>query len=913
MAIDLLDVIRNDSAIKSGGFTGAIFLTFSLNLTFFEQILAPALDQAGCSNVLILADPDGYQQALQMGINSIDGVGLRYVCVPVPRTGQGLQHAKMLFMVGKNRGRLLVGSGNLTFHGYGRNLEMYSHFEYSTADSSSNITPFLQAWELIQKLAGDSEFSKSACQQIDKIQENVLWLKNVDTGDPILWHNYERSLLDQLAEWRNTQGLTGPAKKISAISPYYDHDLSAIKRLAKDTSPAKLQIHLDPGLTNLDGKQATQTWKGWSPKINAFSIGAGGNETVNRHVHAKAIIGQENNGVWCITGSANLSYAALLADWQSGGNLELVTFLWDENPKAFDYLLNDPMVQVLPIELANITITETEPSERTTEPSAGIYLVDLYLHGDQIEGQLSRPLTDSRKDAQLYLQRENIHIAVHFLDDLHFQAHLEDSAKEAELARLEIQNIQTPYRWIDYPEILAQYGARGYQIRVKGKIETLLGAEKLFTELLNFLWGRVEAGEDRDEDPRVMRRHSHRNNPNNKGSYNGPLPPGSEAFITDEVLVQTLHLGMEHHLPYDRSLLSLQDLLSIVLLRLTTPTQTTSSKLDSSASELTSESQTIHEAEKIDILKRLRDYLIFYCKRYSSRLTNEEFLRSLSPEVLFQNHYTLGRVLIEFANKTRDKNVFNQKDLSQCFWLVWAPLTTPRILDSSHFRSTLEILLREYGKDVVQTAWKKTGMANLSVVILSEAMRQPPSWRAGIWDRQSVGHFALAQEWIIQAKRLLGENAFLESGLIDTTNVFGIPDIAALYGNTSFNAAYLEYVRSTFEKIENYRLPLEEKYSLLIELSELDNSQQMDAAKRNELLEKISAQGLGTDLEKYETKRVPILSANESEDVIYCPKCAGRQTTIAQQSIARGALTLCSNSRDAWIYLISTLPDQIAF
>src|SRR5688572_5224771 len=132
MAIDLLNVIRDDSAVKSDGFTGAIFLTYSLNLTFFEQLLAPALDQAGCANVLILTDPDGYQQALEMGASSIQTAGLRYVCTPLLRKGTGIQHAKMLFMAGPNRGRLLIGSGNLTFHGFGRNLEIYSRFDYDT-------------------------------------------------------------------------------------------------------------------------------------------------------------------------------------------------------------------------------------------------------------------------------------------------------------------------------------------------------------------------------------------------------------------------------------------------------------------------------------------------------------------------------------------------------------------------------------------------------------------------------------------------------------------------------------------------------------------------------------------------------------------------------------------------------------
>jgi len=59
MTVDLRKIISEGSALRSGGFTGAVFLTYTLNLVFYEQMIAPVLDQAGCANVLILADPDG--------------------------------------------------------------------------------------------------------------------------------------------------------------------------------------------------------------------------------------------------------------------------------------------------------------------------------------------------------------------------------------------------------------------------------------------------------------------------------------------------------------------------------------------------------------------------------------------------------------------------------------------------------------------------------------------------------------------------------------------------------------------------------------------------------------------------------------------------------------------------------------
>ena len=177
MTINLRKVIGDDSAIKSGGFTGAVFLTYTLNLTFFEQMIAPMLDQAGCANVLILADPDGYSGALEIGVKTISGAGLRYVCTPVMRTGRGVQHAKLLLMAGPKRGRLLVGSGNLTLHGFGRNLELYSYFECDPANSQpEEYYVFTEVWRLIQKIAAENELPLAARYQIKAVNENAAWL-----------------------------------------------------------------------------------------------------------------------------------------------------------------------------------------------------------------------------------------------------------------------------------------------------------------------------------------------------------------------------------------------------------------------------------------------------------------------------------------------------------------------------------------------------------------------------------------------------------------------------------------------------------------------------------------------------------------------------------------------------------------
>jgi hypothetical protein len=184
MAVDLRSVISDDRAIKTGGFSGAIFLSYSLNLAFYEQIIAPALDQAGCSNALILVDPDGYNAALEMGAKRIGGAGLRYVVTPIIRRRGGIQHVKLLLMAGPRYGRLLVGSGNLTLHGFSRNLELFSHFEFIYGESSEHERyPFAQAWGLVERLELEGQLPTTAQTQITALRENAPWMSS-DSREP---------------------------------------------------------------------------------------------------------------------------------------------------------------------------------------------------------------------------------------------------------------------------------------------------------------------------------------------------------------------------------------------------------------------------------------------------------------------------------------------------------------------------------------------------------------------------------------------------------------------------------------------------------------------------------------------------------------------------------------------------------
>jgi hypothetical protein len=685
--------------------------------------------------------------------------------------------------------------------------------------------------------------------------------------------------------------------------------LSALKQIVTDTTPAQLEIHLDPGLTNLDGARATQAWNTAEPALKTTAIGASEHQDSLRHVHAKAIIGEEENGSWCVSGSANLSQSALLSSWRSGGNLELVTFNWSRNPKEFNYLLTDEMVRIWTIDLSNIVASEKEPSERETQVQAEIFLTDLTVQGQKIEGRISRPLPFEIQDVRLHLQRKNRDVPVTFQDETTFSGSSDAPIVEAEFARLEAENFLTPYRWIDQPSVLARYGARTYHVQIKGKIETLIGAEKLFQELMNFLWERVEPESVKDESEIHLKRKSrHRNEDDDENAANNTPAPGPEAFITEEELVRSLQLRIDLHHPYDRSLASLQDLLSLVLLRLTTVTQPASIE-DQDGRNEDEEQKKQAEQEKLqnNIIERLRNYLISYCGRYANRLTDQEFIRKIPPEVIFQNQYTLGRVLLEFASKASTN--FTADDLFKCFWMIWAPLAWPEVIRRTG-TPALKTLLQEFQVDRVQASWREANMPSLVTVMFDEVLGAPPSWRAGLWDKNKVNNFVVANEWIMRIKKLIGETAFT-AGAQDFSDIFGSMSVQDLVSGVKISASQLDYLQRNFASIERYLPPVEEKFSLLIELSKQDKEKIKDIDRIRELGDQICAQGLEKELALYRSNPRPIMRANKDEGILYCPRCGAELTTVAENTILKGNLALCPSMTDAWVYWVSEAPNTI--
>ena len=904
MTINLLDLIGDDKAAKNGGYSGAVFLTYSLNLIFFEQIILPALNRSGCANSTIIADPDGYFSSMEQGKENIKDAGLRYVCSPITRPGSGIQHAKILLMAGPQHGKLFIGSGNLSHHGFGRNLELFTRYEHSP-DKNDDVYVFNQVWDLLEKIQMNRTISGMARDQIETIAEKAEWLKEVsELPDNFrIWHNYDSSIWEQLSDWRDSSRFSGvKLRSLIIISPYYDQKGATIRFLVDELKPREVQIFFNKDSTNLNGADLLDFWD--EESIAAYHIEARSKEKSRgiRKLHAKAIIGIAENGSWCLSGSTNISYRALRSSWSNGGNLELVTMQWSDEPSAFDYLLDDEEISYRKVNLEDVKGESEDPSEVINRELPTLNFNDLRYEDRCVYGSISESFEKSSSAGKLLLLKKQSEFDVEIDKSGDFILEIDFELAESEAAKLQVGDKSTGFQWIDQPERLEHYGARSYYSRVKGKIESFDGAKSLSIELMDFLWDRVDLEYyQREEGERKTPQTRRRQSDSYESEREEDEAPPIDRFFTEEEAVRDIKWGVDQQEPYQRDLMSFRDLLSIVLIRLTTETRELPDGTDIKDEESEDEDGE-REQKRINILDSLRNYLLRYVKKYSKKLVDVDFVLTAGPRALFQNQFTLGRVIIEFNEKV---DLFIQKDLKQCYWYMWAPFAKPEMIGLEG-GSVLGSFMDLDSKMTLEY-WDRNQMSSLLVIMTALAFGDPPHWKVGLYNEKKVMNFLHLRNLIGKMIDLLGiQNVGIKTEVLE--DVFGISSVRDIrYSIPVASDEMAKELNQLFYEIYHYIPPARERLEPLFDYHRRIN--EMDEESKNEYQKRIIEAGLEEEFEIYKNFKCDFFVIVNGDE--YCPRCGGGLKVAELNKLKRGGLVPCPHCRNALIYQIPALPDKV--
>jgi hypothetical protein len=358
---------------REHGYPVSIFLSYSFDPLFFERIPIDDLDVGGTRRIVIVADAAEIADAMQRCAGQIFRLGRQYVLAET-KAGNTF-HPKMIARLSPSGGRVWVGSGNLTYTGWGGNHEL------ATAWSVGPGTQDNGAWlNKVFSAVGSITRSATFLSQIDAIRTSIRWLSAPSTTSeesPVLLGMPNDPLSGQLAQrWKNRK-----FEELKIYTGSTDVEGAFLLWAHKTFGIKKATICLSPAFASFDaGKLAKLPLEVRFVKADP-----------TRLMHAKFYWFSGPGGNATVMGSANCSAAAWLAK-HDGGNVELMVPYDQAEYTAFKPLLSlFDGEQLLPAQ-----ILETQPvktKDTAGEATQGYRIVSLRLRspGRVIEATLEPP------------------------------------------------------------------------------------------------------------------------------------------------------------------------------------------------------------------------------------------------------------------------------------------------------------------------------------------------------------------------------------------------------------------------------------------------------------------------------------------------------------------------------------------
>ena len=254
-----------------------------------------------CHEICVLIDAEGYASSLME--RGAARVGRDYTLIPV--LAPGVFHPKCTYLSGPDGDLLLVGSGNLTFGGYGRNVEVLDVLQPEWhAQAFLDFADFLEALVAKPQL----KIPNPACVAhfVERARSAARLGQTAGYTDSTrLLHSSGESIVSQLASFTATYGT---AQCITVLSPFHDANGASVAELARVMRCQNIRIALPP-----DPEQVTTFpfHLAGKLKLNISAATPKMEEETSRSLHAKWIEVITPNGTITLTGSVNATYPGL--------------------------------------------------------------------------------------------------------------------------------------------------------------------------------------------------------------------------------------------------------------------------------------------------------------------------------------------------------------------------------------------------------------------------------------------------------------------------------------------------------------------------------------------------------------------------------------------------------------------------
>lgn len=273
----------------------AILLTYNHDLGFFEKVALGLLRSTG-ARVSVIGDArvghHDFYQIRRAGHTYLSGLA----------RADGAFHPKLIVIAGDGYATVAIGSGNLSLSGWQGNDEIWGIYR-SDRDAGSTVVPRVGEW--LSRLSDSVPLSTGSTEALLRTSALVSCLAGTDTSAHLV-DSIQGRILDQLP--------TGPVDELNVYAPFHDRASKALAALIDRFSPRNVRLGVQPGLTRLDGQDTARILEGRGELIEIPS---------SPFRHGKLIEWAIGDQRWALTGSPNVSMAALGRSVAEGGNVEL--------------------------------------------------------------------------------------------------------------------------------------------------------------------------------------------------------------------------------------------------------------------------------------------------------------------------------------------------------------------------------------------------------------------------------------------------------------------------------------------------------------------------------------------------------------------------------------------------------------
>jgi hypothetical protein len=227
-----MDTFTPLELIRAHPWSHSFFTTYALSLSFFEAVVLDALVRQNVERTVILADVDGVRAALAEYGSRF--AGRVYEVEPVA-VAHGCFHPKLMALTSSTEAHLVVGSGNLTFGGWGSNLECVEHLHPGIAgDAFDDAADFLES---LASAPWIKHHVEAPCVALAEALRRFA-STGVRRGSVRLLHSLDRSIRGQIAEFATD---LGGAERLTLAAPF--HDAVALDRLCDQLGLDEAFVH----------------------------------------------------------------------------------------------------------------------------------------------------------------------------------------------------------------------------------------------------------------------------------------------------------------------------------------------------------------------------------------------------------------------------------------------------------------------------------------------------------------------------------------------------------------------------------------------------------------------------------------------------------------------------------------------